>query len=329
MSFKHLSLIEREKLYGYLERGFSVRKCAKLLSRCHTSLVRELALNTKWGAKYVPCYAQARAERVGDRQRYRAPLKGPQVFLYVREKLRMGWSPETISGRVRLDIPGISITPETIYRYIYSTKTRKARLSKYLCCKHGKRRKQNGRSVHKSSKIPHAVSIDKRAKYIERRKQTGHWESDLVEGSKSSRHVLSVTTERVTRYTIINKLSSKKSADKTRHLVKRMKNLPAQMRRTLTVDNGAENTNHMYLGQQLNISVYFCHPYHSWEKGTVENMNGRIRRYIPKGTDIRQIPAEKISQLEYIVNNTPRKCLGYLTPYERMCEEIGKLSKSS
>ena len=327
MLFKHLGLIEREKLYGMLEKGFSHRKISRILGRSQSSVSREVERNTKWGVKYLPCLAQARYKRIGDRQRYKAPLKNPQVFLYVREKLRTGWSPETIAGRIGLDIPGISITPETIYRYIYSSRIIKFHLAGYLCFKHGKRRKQTGRSVRKYSKIPYAISIDSRAKYISKRKQLGHWESDLMEGPRSSKHVLSVTVERATRYTMLSRLVNKKSDTKNKHLVSRMGKLPAQMLRTLTLDNGSENTNHTYLTRQLSINVYFCHPYHSWEKGTVENTNGRIRRYIPKGTDIKQISDEKISQLEYILNNTPRKCLGYLTPYEKMSLELGKISK--
>lgn len=329
MSFKHLTLVEREKLFAWKEKGLSLREIARKLGRNHSSLSREIRKNTKYGNKYIPCYAHARAKRVGDRQRYKAPLKSPEVFLYVREKLRNYWSPEAISGRIRLDIPGVSITPETIYRYIYSSKTRKAHLSRYLSRRHNKRRKQPGRSVHKSTKIPYAVSIDNRAQYIERRKQLGHWETDLMEGPRNTSHVLSVTTERVTRYTIINKLVGKKAEPKAKHIVKRMKNIPAQLCRSLTTDNGSENTNHLYISNQLNINVYFTHPYHSWEKGTVENTIGRIRRYLPKGTDLKQISHNKISQLEYILNNTPRKCLGYLTPYEKMSIELAKISRLS
>jgi IS30 family transposase len=329
VSFRHLSLKEREILYGMVEKGTSLRKIAVEIGRSHTSLSRELSRNTKWDTKYLPCYAQARAVRIGDKQRYKAPLKGPRVFLYVREHLRgpFFWSPETISGRIRLDIPGASITPEAIYQYIYNPKNRQFNLKRYLTRKHGRRRKQTGRSIRKCSKIPNAVSIDNRAKYIDHRRQLGHWESDLMEGPRSSKHVLSVTVERTTRYTVLSRLVNKKSDIKTKYLVKRMRKIPARALRTLTLDNGAENTNHIYLTQQLNISVYFCHPYHSWEKGTVENTIGRIRRYIPKGANLLQISKEKISQLEYILNSTPRKCLGYLTPYEKMDLELRKISK--
>jgi len=326
LSFKHLNIVEREKLYGMLERGCSHREIGKVLGRSQSSISREIEKNTKYGKKYIPFYAQKRAERVGNKQRYKAPLKCPEVFLYVRTKLRKPnyWSPETISGRIKFDIPGALITPEAIYQYIYNPKHRRFNLSKCLTRKHSKRRKQKGRLVRKSSKIPNAISIDNRAKYINHRKQLGHWESDLLEGPRSSKHNVSVTVERSTRYVVLSRLVSKQADNKTKAIVKRLSKLPAHAIRTLTLDNGSENTYHQTISQRLNIKVFFCHPYHSWEKGTVENTVGRIRRYIPKGTDIKGIPNTKIQELEYMLNNTPRKCLGYLTPYEKMAIELRK-----
>ena len=329
MSFAHINIVEREKLYGMLEKGFSHRKIAEILERSQSSISREINKNTKFGKKYIPFYAQKRADKIGKNQRYKAPLKSPEIFLYVREHLRKPffWSPEVIAGTLEKDVPGANITTETIYRHIYSSKTRRDQLSKYLVRNHKKRYKNTGRSVHKLPKIPNAISIDCRAKYIAKRKQIGHWESDLMEGPRSFKPVLCVTVERKTRYTIINKLDNKKTNTKVFPLVNRLKKFPAPLVKTLTVDNGSENTNHQYITQNIGIPVYFCHPYHSWEKGTVENTIGRIRRYLPKGTNLELVSEEKINQLEYILNNTPRKCLGYLTPYEKMSIEIKKISK--
>jgi len=327
LSFKHLNIVEREKLYGMLERKCSHREIARVLGRSQSSISREIETNTKYGKKYIPFYAQKRAQRIGNNQRYKAPLKSPEIFLYVREHLRKPfyWSPETISGRIGLDIPKVSITPEAIYQYISNSKNRRFGLSKYLTCKHNKRRKQTGRSVHKSSKIPNAISIDNRAKYINKRIQLGHWESDLMESPRSSKHNISVTVERSTRYTLLSRLTSKHADNKTKTIVNRLNKLPARLVRSITVDNGSENTQHQLISQQLHVNVFFCHPYHSWEKGTVENTIGRIRRYIPKGTDIKEIPEYKVQELEHILNNTPRKCLGYLTPYEKMSKALSNI----
>ncbi|MFH1294995.1 MAG: IS30 family transposase [bacterium] len=323
MAFKHLDLEEREKLYGMLERGFSHHDIAGVLGRKQSSISREVKKNTKFGKTYVPCLAQKRADRVGVSQRYKAPLKGPETLLYVRHHLRMYWSPEEIAGRIEIDIPGASITAECIYQYVYKPQNRKYGLIKYLPLKRNHRKKVCGRKV-KRVKIPNAVSIDNRAKYIQRRIQLGHWETDNMEGPRSTKHVLSVTVERSSRVTLLNRLASKKAKPRTTVLIRRMRRLPARIVKSITMDNGSENIRHDELSRKLNVKTYFCHPYHSWEKGTVENTIGRIRRYLPKGTDLKQVPQSKISELEYVLNTTPRKCLGYLTPYEKLEKELKK-----
>ncbi len=174
----------------------------------------------------------------------------------------------------------------------------------------------NGRSVHRISKIPEAVSIETRPKVVARRKQLGHWETDNIIGKQTDNTALSVTVERVTRLTLLNKLFDRSAVVKTTTVAASLKQFPKDFKRTLTADNGSENTNHREITTLTGMLVYFCHPYHSWEKGTVENTNGRIRRSIPKGISIDSLTDEYIAALEYKLNSTPRKCLQYLTPYE-------------
>jgi len=245
-------------------------------------------------------------------------LKNPKIFLYVRKHLREdGWSPETIAGRLPIDHPELTICHETIYQYIYAKriKSRGMDLEQYLTLKRKRRMRQNGRSVRRHSKIPEAVSIDLRPKAVQQRKQLGHWETDNVIGKTTDKTALSVTVERKTRFTIITKLQDRTAATKTNALLNR---LQKHVTRTLTTDNGAENTNHKTIATSLGLSMYFCHPYHSWEKGTVENTNGRIRRYISKSVSIDPITDAYIASLEDKFNATPRKCLQYKTPYEMM-----------
>lgn len=322
-AYRHLSLEEREKFYGLKQKGLSLRDIAKKLGRSHATLSKELKRNTKYGKKYLPCYDQKRAERIGNRQRYKAPLKDPEIFTYVRDKLRESWSPETIAGRIKIDRPELSIHHETVYRYIYSKQAKRYELWKHLVLHRKKRMKKNGRRVKRQGKIPNAVSIDLRPKVVDRRKQLGHWETDNMEGKKSDQSVVSATTERTTRYIILSKMNSRKATDKTNALIERMKNLPEETKRTITADNGKENAYHEEISKTLNLKMYFCHAYHSWEKGTVENSIGRTRRYIPKGMSIDPIAEEQISRAEFKLNNTPRKCLNYLKPYEKM-EELLK-----
>lgn len=323
MNYRHLSLEERERLYALKEQGFSLRTIAKKLGRSQSSVTRELKRNINYGNEYfknayVPCKAQQLAEKRATKQRYKAPLKNPKIFLYVRRHLRNdGWSPEVIAGRLRLDHPELSICHETIYQYIYAkrTKSRGMQLEQYLTLKRKKRMQQNGRSVRRQSKIFEAVSIDLRPKAVRKRKQLGHWETDNVIGKTTDKTALSVTVERKTRFTIITKLQDRTAAAKTVALTTR---LQQHLTRTLTADNGAENTQHKQIAGALKLAMYFCHPYHSWEKGTVENTNGRIRRYIPKSVSIDPLSETFIASLEDKLNNTPRKCLQFLTPYEMM-----------
>jgi len=324
-SYKHLNLEEREKLYAMREQGISFREIGEILDRSHTTLTREYKRYARYGKPYIPCKAQAKAAKVALRQRQTCGLKNHKIFLYVRKKLRKGWSPETISGRLPLDHPGENIHPETIYRYIYnSKKTRGMELWRHLTLHRRKRMIKHGRKVARRSKIKDAVPIDLRPSYIQKRKQVGHWETDNMEGKQRDKQSVTVTVERSTRFTVINKLRNRKAVEKRDRIIERLKPLPEELRRSITADNGAENSDHKKITEQLKIPVYFCHPYHSWEKGTVENTIGRIRRIIPKGTSIHQISEKQLADIEHWLNHTPRKCLGYLTPYEKIQKLLTK-----
>ncbi len=325
--FKHLSLVEREILYGGLSQGLSLREIGKRLKRDHTSLSDELKRNIKYGRcyfgnKYLPCKAQALADKRALKQRQKAPLKNPEVFLYVRKKLRSGLSPEQIAGRLLIDHPYQYIDDETIYRYIYSKGGRCYKLWQYLKMARKKRMKKEGRHIRRDGKIPGSISIDLRPKEVDLRNTLGHWETDNVIGKQTDRTALSVTVERLSRVTIITKLKNRSAAVKTAAIVNRLGKLPTQTRLTITADNGKENSYHKQLTAALGTDVFFCHAYHSWEKGTVENTNGRIRRYIPKGVSIDLITDKKIRAIERKLNMTPRKCLGYLTPDETMIRAL-------
>lgn len=302
--------------------GLTLREIGRRLGRDHTSLSDELKNNAPYGAEYIPCRAQRLSNKRGWRQRCHAPLKNPLVFLYVREHLREGWTPDEIAGRLRLDYPNESISYETIYRYIYSRRMRRFKYWQYLTLGRKKRMKKNGRSVHRDSKIPGSISIDLRPEIVSSRSRVGDWETDNIIGQLTDKTALSVTVERVTKITLLTRLADRLAVTKRDALVRRLGLFPKSIRLTLTADNGAENSNHKEISERLNLLMFFCHAYHSWEKGTVENQNGRIRRYIPKGISIDIFPEEYIREVERRLNSTPRKCLGYLTPYEKMSQVL-------
>jgi len=324
--YKQLSLLEREQIFGLRKEKLSFREIGRRLNRPHTTLTREFLRNAKYGQSYIPCIAQKKAEKRSADQRSQASWKGSETYLYVREKLREEkWSPETIAGRLPLEHPGLSICHETIYRAIYDRENKKHKLWQYLTVKRQKRMRKGGRHVQRDSRIPEAVSIDKRSRIVEKRKQIGHWESDNVVGKITDKTALSVTVERKIKITLLSKLTVKTADEKTKKLFMKMSRFPDKIRRTITVDNGSENANHKEITNSLDMAVYFCHAYHSWEKGTVENMNGRIRKFIPKGISIDPIDEKTIQAIEWKLNNTPRKCLGFRTPYEKLQEYLGSV----
>lgn len=318
--YQHLSLEEREKIFAYRCLGKSLRWIAKRLGRSHSTLVRELERHTKYGEPYFPCHAHNEANRICVRQRQRSALKNPLIFLYVREHLRSPylWSPETVSGRLKLDHPGESICHESIYRYIYlNPKTKREKLWRYLLLHRKKRMKKDGRKVKSGySKLSEAILISERSDYINKRLELGHWETDNMEGVKSDRTAVSVTTERVTRIVRLSKLGGHGASVKTKALFNSLSPENGGFVKSITMDRGPENSGYKKVRDLLNVDIYACIPYHSWEKGTVENTIKRLRRYIPKRESVDGLHQTDLNYLENMFNNTPRKVLGFLTPNE-------------
>lgn len=307
-------------MYGLKQAGFSLRQIALRLGRNAGTLSRELARHSRHQKPYLPCLAHRRALRWAARQRYQAPLKCPTIYLYVREHLRepFRWSPETIAGRLPLDHPGCSIDDDTIYRYVYGERQRRERLWKYLSLHRRRRLKKDGRKVRGQGRIKGIQPLELRPEEANRRLAPGHWESDNMEGVRSDRTAVSVTVDRLTRVTRLAKLKDHTSRSKTLALRVQFENEFPFFKRTLTLDRGAENKRHQDITRRTGIPVYFCYPYHSWEKGTVENTIGRLRRFIPKGESVDHITGDQLIPIQEHLNNTPRKVLGFLTPNEML-----------
>lgn len=325
--YHQLTLSERERMYALKVSGLSLRAVARRLGRSPATISRELRRNAKYFRPYIPCRADNLAKKRGAKQRYMAPLKCPFVFLYVRKKLReTDWSPETIAGRIHLEHPEYSIDDETIYRYIYGKMGIRYKLWQHLLKAHRRRCHWKGRTM-KKDRIEPQFSFENRPEEVNDRMIVGHWETDNVEGLRIQSKALSVSVERATRFTRISLLPNQTGANKTKAL-RRELGVYAKLGlvKTITCDRGKENSKHKLTAKQLGTTVYFCNAYHSWEKGTVENMNGRIRRYIPKKTSLENLTKRQVSALENILNNTPRKCLNFLTPNERMAQITNQLS---
>lgn len=300
-------------------QGVSWREIGRRLKKDHGGLIKEWQRNSRF-VPYLPAKAQARAQVKSKEQRSKAPLKSMHIWTYVQEHLRAPyhWTPEEIAGRLAIDYPTFKIHHETIYRYIYSKRAKQYKLWQYLPQARKKRMKKGGRRVQRGTRIPGAVSIDLRPEIVGKRVRAGDFETDNVIGKQSDKTALSVTVERLTRFSMVDKLSNRSAEAKRKAVSKRLRKFPQRIRLTLTQDNGPENTEHLLLSKKVKIDVFFAHAYHAWEKGSNENTNGRIRRFIPKGVSMDNIPEKKIKQIEHWLNATPRKCLGYLTPYEKM-----------
>lgn len=312
--YQHLSLFERQRIfewYHYDKKKIGV--IASLLNRSHTTIGREIRRNKSW--HYVPTYYPHPANkyykvRMRDRAE-RARLKSPSTRKYIIDKLKLGWSPEIISGRLKNNNDLDYVCHESIYQFIY---LEAPELREYLPRKHKKRRKKYPFRKY-PTKISFKTSILERPDVINDRSIPGHWESDSIE-SKGRQCALNVLIERASRLTHITRLSSKKSVATKNAIIKKLSHHPDHFVKSITYDNGSENAAHLKINERLSCQSYFCQPYHSWEKGAVEHANSLIRRFLPKGTDFTQVTDKTLTEIELRLNSRPKKCLGYKTPFE-------------
>jgi transposase, IS30 family len=314
-SYRHFTLEDRCAIARLREDGQSIRQIAAALGRAPSSISREIARNTGHGdaVAYKPAYADdiawSRRWR-GSRLERDAPLRALVLTL-----LATAWSPEQIAGRLKLENCPQGISHESIYRFIHAQIKRTKDYSWRHLLPRGKSKRGLPPPHNKSIKsIKNRVSIHQRPKSVMARKSFGHWEADLLHPQKSGAAIL-VANERKSRYTLLAKLDGKHAEPVADQLTKWLEPLPKNRKRSVTHDNGTEFACHHKLNQ-INIQTFFCDPHKPWQKGSVENTNGRIRRFIPRGTDPSSFSNHDLQILAKRLNNTPRKCLGFRTPEE-------------
>jgi len=311
--YAHIKKAERSEIAILLQKGYGVRDIAQALSRGAGTISDEIRRNSVKGT-YDPRKAQlkARVRRLYSKYQGMKIVGDRKLWDYVEEKLKLDWSPEEIAGRIKHVDTQITYTSRgAIYKFVYSVYGR--RLERCLRYK-GKKRKPKGRV--KVSQLENRLFIEKRPKIADKRKRFGDWEGDFIVSGKSGSGVLLVLHERKARYTIIRKIMAKSPALVNRYILEMFGIVVCF--NSLTLDNDIVFEKHEELSLLLGKPVYFCHPYHSWEKGGVENTNKLIRQYVPKGSDISQYPDKEIQAIEDKLNNRPRKCLQYQTPLEVM-----------
>ena len=317
--YRQLSIEERCEIARLHEDGQSIQKIAAALDRQPSTISRELKRNSGSRIGYQPSYAQQQAAArrwSGSRLERNDALRED-----ILDRLADGWSPEQISGRKALEAGQPVISHETIYRFIHAQlkRTNDCRWRRYLLrgkLKRGWRNKGGGAPRFRDRR-----SIHERPAEAQERTRAGHWEADAMLFSTAGQAVL-VAHERYSRITLVVRPPNLKADPTAKALAAILKPVPPKMRQTITFDNGTEFARHYRLTQQLGIDTYFCDTRSPWQKGGIENAIGRLRRTLPRKTNLDAISNDAIDKLVSRYNNTPRKCLGFLTPAETFLQPL-------
>ena len=320
-SLRTLTLAERENISRGIASGSSIREIAKALQWAVSTVSREVA---RHGGR--PLYRANEA----DHQAWDSALRPKVCLLAIRVKLRkivaskliLDWSPEQISGWLKIQYPDdecMRVSHETIYRslFIQARGVLKKELIQHLRTKRRIRRSRHSRdSGHHSGQIVDAISIRERPAEIEDRAIPGHWEGDLLGGTNNS-HIATLV-ERHSRFTMLVKVSGKDTTAVVAALSRHVRKLPASLRRSLTWDRGLEMAQHKTFTVATDVKVFFCDPQSPWQRGSNENTNGLLRQYFPKKTDLSSHSQAELDRVALRLNQRPRKTLGFETPASRL-----------
>jgi IS30 family transposase len=328
-SYKQLSLRERVEIEMMGRQGATVRAMARRLGRAASSISRELKRNAQPRRQWPGGYEGERAHGLAlRRRRWDARFKlarQPDLRALVRDGLAMGRSPEQIAGRLALEYGKAPISPESIYRFIYYRLAQKDYWHRLLPRAKSRRGRLGRRGGSPASFIKARVPVQLRPVQALNRAVPGHWEADLMAFSRYGQYVL-VTHERCSRLLTIERLPHKTASAVIDRLIARFQSLPLQLRRSLTFDNGTEFALHYQLNRHLGLNTYFCDPHAPWQKGGIENAIGRMRRSLPRKSDLATLTDHEIQCLAARYNATPRKCLDFQTPAEVFSTIINRVA---
>lgn len=322
--YGQLSLEERCEIARLQAGGCSLRKIAKALGRNPATISRELKRNTDRDLGYKPAKAQSKADQrcwKGARLDRNEPLRKQVLAL-----LQQGWSPEQTAGWLSRKAGRRLISHETIYRFIYAQLRRSNDRTwrNYLPrakARRGRRGKRGGSTV---KTFKHRVSIEERPASAASRLWPGHWEADLMAFSKTGQNLL-LAHERKTRFILLARQPAKRADSVIARLGRWLAPLPPSLRRSVTFDNGTEFALHHRLGSSLGVKTFFCDPHSPWQKGGIENAIGRLRRFLPRRTDLETLSPANLRAAAHRYNATPRKALGWKTPAEAFSQHLKPL----
>ena len=328
--FQQISRSERIQIYALKKAGLSADSIAEQLGRHRSTIYRELSRNRcyycddKKRSSYLPNLADAKAKQ--RRERELKLMRKPKLKEIIINYLKNGWSPEQIAGRLKQEHGYAVISHETIYAYIYDKRAGDERLYLHLSRKRRYRQPRVTRK-HRQGPIPNRIDISERPEEIANRETFGHWEGDLIL-FKETRSNLITLRERKSRF-MVGLLNPSKEAEQTsKAIINHFEAKKPGLITTITFDNGGEFAKHETIAKALNIDIFFCKPYASYEKGTIENGNRQLRRDLPRETMIDEYSQEQIDDIVNRVNNRPLKILGFKTPAEVLLESYGEALNS-
>lgn len=316
---------EREQISRGLAAEHSIRRIARELDRPASTVSREIARN---GGRrhYRAVFAEKRAWRRAERPKPCRLALDPELCGVVAAKLELDWSPQQIAGFLKREYPQdtrMHISHETIYRtlYVQARGALKRELVAHLRRHHPIRRSRRYSAKGDTrGQIAGLVSIAERPPAVRDRAVPGHWEGDLLAGSKNTQIVTLV--ERQSRFVQLIKVSGKDSESVVRALTRHVQHLPERLMESLTWDRGTEMSQHKLFTIATDVAVYFCDPQSPWQRGTNENTNGLLRQYFPKYTDLSTFTQRELDAVALRLNTRPRETLGFITPAEKLASSV-------
>lgn len=323
---KKMTIKDREELLKLVDLALSQREIGNRLGRNQSTISRELRRAGMNRIVYSLSEAQVdRNKKASLKGRKRRLVKGSELLELVHEKIiKWHWSPEQISGYLKQEKELRQISYESIYRYIYALEDEEERRVWIQALRRKKKKRWSRKNkIERRGKIPGRVSIHDRPKHIEKRGEGGHWEGDLIIG-KNHASAIGTIVERKSRLTIIVHLPNEKTSESVvKGFAEEFDKVPRKLKKSLTYDNGMEMTLHKKITELTGMPVYFADPGCPGQRGTNENTNGLIREFFPKGTDFKNISRSELKRVEKLLNQRPRKILGFRSP-EEVFREMGK-----
>ena len=320
MAHTELDLRERRAIEDMLHAKVPVNEITAAIGRHRSTVYREIKRNGFEDDELPELngYYALNAQDMYEKRRaiHRKMIVHPDLKAAIEDRLKAGWSPEQIAGRMRLERHPIRVSHETIYRFAYSKDGRDEQFYRHLP-EHRRRRRPRGYRRHNRTHIFDTQSLSHRPERISERAEFGHWECDLMMFRKEHGKInVTSLVERVSRFAVVMRNEDRQSKPIMEALVQGLAPLPADARQSITFDRGTEFSAWRHLKAGIGADAWFCDPQAPYQKGTVENTNNRLRRYLPRSTEPTDLTNRYLRSICQILNSTPRKCLGYRTPAE-------------